>query len=172
MAVVQNILFALGIIFKISESYSDQPSFPRLPNSFCLNTSVAEKRSLVYPNGSLHAVSLSYPDWASARVIAVVSHILLEEVLGYSVSYFPIHTQNSKLIINAAAGCVEFNDMTCRHNDIWQPFVHLVFEMAPRAYFQAQSLPLSLQPALVNVMAYLGDATLYVWLVPKFDFFW
>ena len=129
----------------------------------CLNASSDNNQSLIYPDGSLHPVSLTYPDWRSAQVIAAISYILLGEVLGYNVVYFPIHTQNSELIINAAAGCVDFTDMTCKQNHIWEPFVHLAFEMAPRAYNQAQNLPLQIKPTLLNVMNYLGEATLYVW---------
>ena len=131
-------------------------------SSSCLNYS-HKNLSLIYADGSLHPVSLAYPDWRSAQIIAAVTHILLEEVLGYSVVYYSIHTQNSELIINAAAGCVNLTDMRCKQNNIWEPFVHLAFEMAPRAYDQAQSLPQEIRPSLLNVMNYLGEATLYVW---------
>ncbi len=120
-------------------------------------------RTLKYPDGSLHPVKIPFASWASAQILGQIAHILLSEVMGYSVVLLENTGMDSGQPVRYAAGCIDILDPTCSKYDVMAPQVHFTIESWPYGISVASALPPNIQPELLSVLSYnIFDAN-YLW---------
>lgn len=133
-----------------------------LSRCFLANTS-SPSRMLKYPDGSLHPVMIPFAVWASAQIVSQLAHILLSEVMGYSVQLLENAGKDSGQPIRYAAGCVDILDLTCSHNNLLRPRIHFSVETWTYGISVAESMPSDIKPALLNLLDYNAYDATYLW---------
>ena len=127
----------------------------------CLHDAVEENRTLSY-NSTSREVSISYGNWASARICGEISYILLSEVLGYKAYLFDTDSIFSSHPINYAAGCIA-DDLSGRDCNIDDPLVHITVESWMGGFRRVNMLPERLRPVMLSTL----DVTLldqyFIW---------
>jgi hypothetical protein len=118
---------------------------------------------LNYANGSAHSISLPYPSWQSARILADITYILLHEVMGYSVVLTEMDTVMDSYPISLAAGCIDVDDFACSRRDVENPIVHMSIESWMMGMRRASTLPSEVQPVLLGVLDYSTADQIFLW---------
>jgi hypothetical protein len=128
----------------------------------CLPDAVDEKYFLYY-NGTAHNVSIAYANWASARILAEISYILISEVLGFKSHLFDTAAIYSSHPINYAAGCVDGDDLIGETCDVSKPLVHLTVETWMAGYRRTRRLPRNVKPVLLATLEYPLLDEYFIW---------
>ncbi len=118
---------------------------------------------LVYKDQSEHSVKIPYQSWTSVQVNAQIAHILLTEVMNYSVEFVPIHTLVSSNAVNLVSGCSQTADCPCQPSDITDPIVHVTLETWAGGITTASCLSADIRPSMVSVLKYPGDDAYFLW---------
>ena len=129
----------------------------------CTINATAQTRMLEYPDGSLHPVKIPFAVWASAQIVSQIAHILLSEVMGYSVVLLENAGKDSGQPASYAAGCFDATNVPCTQFDISRPKVHFTVETWQYGIGVATALPADLQPALISVLDYNAFEATYLW---------
>ena len=172
----RGVLLALMGYFLVSTSFSQSSSLPesvkgeRVWNSTCFPSNLTRNHSkstalkvLKYSDGSFHPVLLPYVAWESAMIVADITYILLNEIMGYSVVLVEIDTVFDSYPVNFAAGCFDPDDPTCAQRDFEHPIVHLTIESWMMGIRRASLLPPEVQPVLLSVLDYAIDDQIFLW---------
>lgn len=123
---------------------------------------LAPVRSLFY-NETNWSVSVAYPNWASARILAEVHYILISELMGYEVHLFDTNALYSSHPINYAAGCRDGDDTSGDTCNIDQPLVHYTVETWMAGYRRSSALPQELKPVLLRTLDYPLLDQYFIW---------
>ncbi|EKX41377.1 hypothetical protein GUITHDRAFT_112591 [Guillardia theta CCMP2712] len=136
-----------------------------LPAAFNLSRwpKSSQRRSLTYPNGSAVSVSLPFESWSSARVLAQIAFILLDEVMDYRTVVWDGAGLNSAQPVNYAAGCKDPDSTTCTVSNIQDPFLHITLETWSFGIRRVFTLPRDVQPTLISVLDYSTIDSLFIW---------
>ena len=138
--------------------------FPIEGLSACLSTNTSSQgRLLKYPDGTLHPVMIPFAVWASAQIVSQIAHILLSEVMGYSVLLLDNTGKDSGQPVLYAAGCLDILDLTCAHHNILRPTVHFTVETWSYGIGVQAGMPADIQPALLSLLDYYTHDATYLW---------
>ena len=129
----------------------------------CLSKNVSQTKFLKYPDGSSHPVKIPFAVWASAQVVAQLGHILLSEVMGYSVQLLENSGKDSGQPVRFAAGCTDILDLTCTIHNLMNPKVHFTVETWSYGIGVETSMDSDVQPVLLNVLDYTTYDATYLW---------
>ena len=152
------LIFATGnTAFNSSDNYVNG-------SRVCFNQT--QSRSLTflqYSGSSKHSVKIPYPLWTSAQVNAYIYYILLREKMFYSADLVRLNTLYCSDVVNYVAGCLDPEDSECVERDVDNPIVHFTVESWTTGTQRVAALPESVKPALLSVLSWKGDDTLFLW---------
>jgi hypothetical protein len=151
------------LIVIIAETNASNVHYPNFP-CFSSNTPTNETLNyLKYKDQSVHSVKIPYSSWASARVNAHIAHIILTEIMNYSVELVPVDTLLSAVVMNMVAGCNFFADCECSKRDTSHPPIHVTLESWVGAMKIAPCVPPEEFPFMASVLKYSGDDSYFLW---------
>jgi hypothetical protein len=141
-----------------------------IPNHYspCFRSHDGEKAPpkfnfLVYKDQSQHPVKIPYQSWTSVQVNAQIAHILLTEIMNYSVEFVYVDTLVSTDAVNLVSGCSQTAECPCPPRDIADPLVHVTLETWSGGITKVSCLPADIRPSLVSILNYPGDDSYFLW---------
>ncbi len=155
----------LLLCFTIKSVVSDSLEPTPIQNqSICfLANASSPTRMLKYPDGSLHPVMIPFAVWASAQIVSQVAHILLSEIMGYSVLLLENTGKDSGQPVRYASGCSDTLDLSCSRFNILRPKVHFTIESWSYGISVNEAMPADIQPVLSNLLEYNTYDATYLW---------
>ena len=128
----------------------------------CLGQGSPTNANLQYPDGSMRPIRIPNPLHTSGKISALISNILLSEILGYSTIFVDESNLSSRALFDVA-GCAGASLIDCDKWELENPKIHFAVEVSDKEEIDMKSLSINVQPILLNILGYDLDDGYFFW---------